>query len=330
MNPSELQTLLGRYNTDPHIESVLTRYAIRNRPEVEIDEEDADGPVVATQSWVKNSRAGIEFGFQDEAAWIGLDETELGKRPMVLTQIYLYGQHEGVRPYREPLPFDLQLSDDRPTVRKKLARLESTRHSHVRDTWDASGFRMTVGYADEDGCIDFVCCTLREPPLPALSYALAPAPPVESLVELLGLPFNDPTLQQEFEPFGLRQRLEEIEETDEADFLNPYGFMLYFSKPSDESDSRPEDFVVSAITFVQERELGGRAWQGALPFSITFDDSPEMVAEKMGRQPDQQRDSDFSGTAEWCEPTLTVQIFYSTMENRVLRVTVATPGFGAS
>ena len=150
MNPKDLLALLGSYDTAPPVEEALKHYAVRNRPEVEIDEEDADGPVVETQSWVKNSRAGVEFGFHDEAAWIGLDETEYGKRPMVLTQIYLYGEHDGVRPYRDALPFDLQLFDDRTTVRGKLAALESTRHSHIRDTWDAPSFRMTIAFTEND------------------------------------------------------------------------------------------------------------------------------------------------------------------------------------
>lgn len=99
MRPEDLLSLLGARNSDPGVESALVHYGVRNRPEVEIDEDDADGPVVETQSWVKNSRSGIEFGFDDEAAWRGLDETQFGRGPMVLRQIYLYGSHEGVRPY---------------------------------------------------------------------------------------------------------------------------------------------------------------------------------------------------------------------------------------
>lgn len=328
MDANDLLALLGRYNTDPLVEAALRHYAIRNRPEVEIDEDDADGPVVGTQAWVKNSRAGVEFGFHDEAAWIGLDETEFGKRPMLLTEIYLYGRHDRVRPYQEPLPFGLQLSDDRATVRKKLDRFESTRHSYVRDTWDTPDFRVTVGYADGDRCIDFLACMLREPPLPALGYALAPVPSVESLVGLLDRPFGDPAIQQAFGPLGLQGRHEQIKETGEANFRNPYGFTLYFADPSAQTPALVEEFVLSVMTFFQEREQGARAWPGTLPYAIAFDDSPEMVAQKIGRPPDNQQDDVFSGFAAWHEPTFTVRIFYSTMENRILRVSAIAPGFG--
>jgi len=325
MNPKDLLALLGRNQTDPLVESGLVHYAVRNRPEVEVDEEDPDGPVVKTQSWVKNSRLGIEFGFHDEAAWIGLDETEFGKRPMVLTQIYLYGQHEGVRPYQEPLPFDVKLSDDRATVRRKLASLESTRHSYVRDTWDAPGFRMTVAFTEADRSIDFVFCTLREPALPALPYAIVPAPRIEDLVAVLGRPLGDRDLQATFAPIGLHDRMEQIKEDGDADFLNPYGMALSFSR----ADAASREVVLSSVTLYQERELGARRWPGRLPLGIDFDDSLEILIRKFGRPPDLHAEVEFSGYAVWHEPLGTIRIVYSGMENRVARVSLYAPGFWA-
>jgi len=327
MSPHELLALLGRTTTDPVVEETLRYYEVRNRPEVEVDEEDADGPIVETQSWVKNSRRGIEFGFQDEAAWIGLDETEFGKRPMVLTQIYLYGQHEGVRPYQDPLPFNLQLSDDRMTVRKKLAGLESTRHSHIRDRWDASDFRMTVAFTEGDRSIDFVVCSLREPPLPALPYAIASVPKIESVVEALGRPLSDPVLTRVFGPLGLHDRIDEIKQTSEADLRNPYGVALGFSKPIDGVNRAAREVVLSSVTLYEERELGARRWPGELPSGIRFDDSPETVVRRFGRGPDYQADSEFDGYAVWQEPSCTFLILYNNMENWVGRVNLFAPGF---
>lgn len=321
MNPEDLLALLGRYNTDPLVEAALLRYAVRNRPEVTVDEESADGPVVETQSWVKNSRAGIEFGFDDEAAWIGLDETEFGMRPMVLTQIYLYGQHQGVRPYQEPLPFGLQLSDNRTTVREKLDQFEPTRHSYVRDTWDTPKFRMTVGYGEDESCMDFVLCMLRESPLPSVGYALAPVPSVEAIVELFGHALDDPAVSLAFDSLGLRGRIDEVKDIGEVDFRHPYGLSLNFS-----ASRRVKKFLLAGATFFQEREQGARAWPGNLPYAIRFDDSPETVVKKLGRSPDYRADDDFSGHAAWNEPKLTVDVFYSTIENRILRVSVIARG----
>ena len=332
MSPKDLLALLGRYNTDPLVEAALTHYAVRNRPEVESDEKGADGPVVKTQCWVKNSRAGIEFGFDDEAAWIGLDEAEFGKRPMLLTQIYLYGKHNRVRPYREPLPFGLQPSDDRATVRRKLDRFESTRRSYIRDTWDTPELRLTVSYADGESCIGFVICALREPPLPPLGYALAPVPSVEAIVGLLGGALDDPAMHLAFDHLGLRGRIDEIKESGEADFRRPYGVSLDFAVPDGTNNPSAKEILLLSVTFFQEREQGARTWRGELPYAIRFGDSPETVVQKLGRPPDIQNDDeevDFSGEAAWHEPELTVNVFYDTIENRVLRVSVVAPGFGA-
>ena len=322
-----LVALLGRHGTDPLVEAALVQHAVRNRPAVKIDEQDADGPVVETQSWVKNSRAGIEFGFDDEAAWLGLDETEHGRRPMLLTQIYLYGQHQGVRPYQGVLPEGLELSDDRATVRRKMSPYAATRHSHLRDTWDTPAYRIAVGYAEGEQCIEVLLCTLRESPLPPLRYALAPVPSVESLCALFGSPLDDPALKRALDPLGLKNRIDDIRDSGEADFSNPYGLIVNFSAPPDRKSRNANDTLLSSITFLRERELGGRKWPGSLPRGLNFDDSPDMATGKLGRPPDLQNDEDFSGTATWNEAEFTLYILYSTMENRIFRVGLIAPGF---
>jgi hypothetical protein len=293
---------------------------------VEIDEDDADGPVVGTQSWVKNSRAGIEFGFYDEAAWLGLGNTEFGTRPMLLTEINFFGQHPGVRPFQNALPCSMQLSDDRTAVRARMQALESTRHSHVRDTWDFPGFRMVVNYAEETGRIGFVLCMLREPPLPPLRYKLAPVPAIDKLIDALGLSLDDASLKQAFDPLGLQGHIEQIAETGEADFRNPYGLSIDFAAPSGMMGRNQKETLVSSMTLHQEREVDARAWPGELPCGLTFDDSPEMAMQKLGRAPDAQADEDFSGIAVWHEPRFSLRLVYTTMENRLLRVSLVAPG----
>ena len=324
MNPQDLLALLGRHDTDPSVEAALNYYSIRNRPQVGIDEEHEDGPVLETQSWVKNSRAGIEFGFQDEASWMGLDGTEFGKHPMVLTEIYFYGKHVGVRPYNDDLPFGLELSDDRATVRKKLFEFEPTRHSYIRDSWDTPEFRINVAYADDDSCIRFALCKLREPPLAPLAYALPPIPSLESIVTLLGSPLDDPALHLTFDPLGLRGRMDEIRDSGEADFRRPYGVALEFEPIDGAGHPSANPIVFVTATFFADREEGARRWPGDLPHAIRFGDSPETVVERFGRLPDIQNDDedDFSAIASWREPKYTVTVFFDTMENRVLRVSI--------
>ena len=330
MNPRNLLALLGRYNVDPAVEETLAHFAVRNRPEVRVDDEDPDGPIVETYSWVKNSRAGIEFGFQDGAAWFGLDETEFGKHPMVMTEIYFYGEHVGVRSYQGQLPFGLELSDDRATVRKKLIQFEPTRHSYVRDTWDTPEFRITVAYTDGGNCIRFALCMLREPPLPPLGYALAPVPSVVAIVRLLGATFDDPGIHWAFDPLGLRRLTDAITETGQADFRNPYGLALDFTVPEETHSPGAKKTRLLSATFFEEREQGARTWPGELPYGIRFGDSPEALVQKLGRPPDMQHDNEdnFTGVALWHEPEFTTNVVYDTMENRVLRVSVVAPDSG--
>jgi len=81
--PEALLALLGRPATDPSVEQTLEHFKIRRRPEVTIDEDDVDGPVVDSHDRLKNRNAGIEFGFEDQATFTGDETLTPGKVPML-------------------------------------------------------------------------------------------------------------------------------------------------------------------------------------------------------------------------------------------------------
>jgi hypothetical protein len=323
--PSDLLALLGLPSTDPRVEAVLRGYAVRNRPHVEIDPDDPDGPVVATEDWVKNSRAGIEFGFQDQAAWRGEDVVAFGRGPMVLTQIYFYGLHPNVRPYAGALPYGLRLEDDRATARARLAAFESTRHSHLRDTWDTPRCRVTTSHDAGSGSLQFVFCTLPEPPLAPLAYALAPPPSIAELVGVLDRPLSDAQVWRVLGRFGLVAKAGAIDETGQADFSDPHGIVVDFVRSDADAGGEP---VVATLMLLREREFDGRGWTGPLPHAIAFDDSPQRVVEKVGRPPDRAADDATSGFAEWHEATHTLHVVHDGMSNRTMRVSLVAPGLG--
>ena len=333
METSEIALLLGLRSADPRIQAELLRFGIHDGPSVNIDDDHPDGPVVAVQDWLVNTAAGIEFGFDDEASWRGLNELEHGRHPMLLTQIYFYGDHDGVHPYRGRLPFGLQFSDDRNAVRAKLVALEGTRRSYVRDTWEPRDFRMTVSYASGGARIGFVLCTLREPPLPMSDYSLAPVPTINAIIGVLGKECDDPAFREVFAQLGLDRYLEDVIQGRAANLRNTYGFELGFSKHA-ATDQRPKDpasgRIFSYVVFYRERELESRGWQGTLPLGILFDDSPEAVMKKVGLPADEQADEQFTGYALWHLPDYSLHIYYSTMENLVLRVRIMAPGVWAA
>lgn len=333
MEASEIALLLGRPSNDPHVIAELARAGIDERPRAKIDENDADGPVIQTQDWLLKSAAGIEFGFDDEASWRGWVEFERGRHQMLLTQIYFYGEHKGVNPYAGHLPFGLALSDDREIVRSKMMPLEITRRSYVRDVWDSRDYRITVSYVDTDERIGFVLCALREPTLPASDYSLNATLPIEHITGLLGKGLDNGELREAFKSLGINRFVEDVREGRALDFRNSYGFELGFTRPASVEQSPANSLlepIFSYAVFYRERELDARGWTGTLPLGIQFDDSPEILMRKVGLSPDEQVDKEATGYALWHLPDFSLHVYYSTMENLLLRVRVALPGLWAS
>jgi hypothetical protein len=319
MDVSQIASLLGLASTAPAVEAQFVRLEISERPHVTIDKEDVDGPVVETQHWVGNLAAGIEFGFEDEASWRGLDESEQGRGPMVLTQLYLYGDHADVLPYRGILPFGLQLRDDRTTVRAKLAALEGTRRSYQRDTWELPEFRMTVAYAGGGSHIEFILCALRPDPLPTLDDdEIAQVPVIETIIALLGRPWQDRAVREALVPLGVDWHTRDTGQGRVANFRATHGFEVGFQAPTGV-------LVFSYAVFYRDREFEAREWRGGLPFEIAFDDSPEVLLRKIRLPADSQNDTDFTGFAFWRLQQYGLHISYSTMENLILQVRVTAP-----
>jgi hypothetical protein len=242
---------------------------------------------------------------------------------MILTEIYFYGDHPDVQPYQGTLPFGLKISDDRNAVRSKLAALEKTRRSYVRDTWEADAFRMTIAYAGSEARIGFVLCMLRysAPPPPPLELAGGVLPAINTIVGLLGVAANDQRLRDTFEPLGLSRQLRTEATGLEADFRSKYGFELRFGKVGSSSTS-----VLTQFLCYRDRELDSRQWEGQLPFGMHFDDSPETVQGRVGRPPDDREDEEVTGYAMWHSDAFDLYVYYSTMENFILSVRIVAPG----
>lgn len=322
MDADILTTLLGLPSHDPRVEDALQRFAVVRRPELGLDTADADGPVVKSQDWVSNLSVGIEFGFQEEGALMGLDQADRGVGTMLLSEIYFYGQRPGARPYPYPLPFGLVLSDNRDTVRATMAALEGTRRSYLRDTWDRPGFRMTVSYAESGERIDFVVCMLRTEPPEPFEGGTASLPSVAAMIALLGKRVDDAALRKVFVPLGLDRQTLSGDAEQVIDFRRTYGFKLGFRKPPPGANGSFKELVLREIEYLREGEFESRGWRGELAFGIDFNDSPESALAKVGQPPANQADQDFSGHAFWEFSDYALQVVYSNMENIVLRVSV--------
>jgi hypothetical protein len=335
MEIRDIASLLGRAATDARVAEKLGVFGIDDCPHVTIDENDADGPVVEVKDWVLSARAGVEFGFDDQASWLGLDALHVGRGPMLLTQIYFYGNHPGVAPYGGQLPLGLQIDDDRHAVRSRLAEFEALRRSYVRDTWDLPQFRLIVSYTDAGARIDFVLCMLRPGPLPRLEGPPAdyPLPPIDSIIQALGRHWFDPQFRSIFVPLGFDQQLDSVLRGKSANLRELAGLELGFSQfptPGAAQAAGSGSPVLSYVVFYRDRELGARGWEGTLPLGLRFDDGPEEILRKVGFAPDEQSDDEFSGFALWHLPDYSLHVYYCTMGNVVLRVRIMAPGVWAS
>lgn len=325
MDADALVKLLGLPSTDPRVEDALRAHGVMRRPELRIDPADADGPVVQSQDWVSNLSVGIEFGFQEEGAYMSLDQADRGIGPMVLTEVYFYGERPGVLPYRRPLPFGLALADGRDATRARLDPLLPGRRSYVRDTWDTPAFRMTASYADDGARIDFLVCMLRTEAPEPFEAATAPLPSIATLAGLLGKRMNDPALRQVLVPLGLDRQTIDSSSEQVLDFRRTYGFRLTWRKAPGATRGSAATLVLHGIELMRAGEFESRGWHGELPRGIVFDDSPETAIAKIGRPPNHQSAQDFAGQAFWALERLGLLVVYSTMENVVLRVALLAP-----
>jgi len=315
MDSISLIGLLGKSSFDAEVEAVLRHYKIRRRPKVEIDEEDLDGPVVEPQDWVIESRVGIEFGFEDEASFHGDDPIEGGLGSMLLTQIYLYGEHEGVCAYQGQLPFGLLMSDDREAVRAKLAFLEGTRRSYVRDVWELPECRLTISYVEDGARIGFILLWSRRNAPPLFESPIT-MPDIQEIVDALGEDIQGPVVRKVFQQFSLKRYQEDRGLFLRFDFREEYGFELRFM----------EKFGLSHVVFYRELEMNSCGWRGLLPNALEFNDSPEVLLGKMEQPPDQQNDELFVGRALWDYGSYIIRVNYSTMKNYLLTVELLTQG----
>ena len=73
-------------------------------------------------------------------------------------------------------------------------------------------------------------------------------------------------------------------------------------------------------------------WPGALPFGLTFDDSPERMLSRLPEAPARLvefDDGSFVAQALWHFSRFTLRVEFNTMENLILRVQILAPGVWA-
>ena len=331
MTPAHLLSLLGRDSADAAVEACLVALNTLLRPTLDDDEPEQHF------DWVLVRRKGIELGFVDAAYFAGKIRPLWRSDGLILCQITFYGDTtDGVAAYEGALPRELSFADTRSAARKKLATHDTTRHSWRTDRWNVDNYRLVIAYKtslDEQACtIESVHVKLTIAPL-AEGGREQPELAAGRWLELFGCAVDDPKLVDALAPLDVAQRIEDEEDSRELDFLSECGVTLYFEEArrlrtlTTNAHPHGKQLAFGAVKFHRARDMEARQYTGELPFTLTFEDSPETLITKLNRPPDRQDDSKTTGHALWHFDACSLRVLYSNIDNHLIRIMLMAPGY---
>lgn len=297
------------------IQELFQELETLRRPELPSDDD------FVYHDWVLVRRKGVELGFTDSQYQKGAERVLWRHGQLVLTQIYFYAGDDRVQPYVGELPFGLKWTDSRDTARAKLRMFESTRHSHVTDSWDVGTYRLTVMYHEHGRRIDRMTCRVMPAPMPQIPRRMAL--PLQAVVAAFGEMLQTTSFLAAWHISLDDDVLLDVEEDGELNLRNTFGATLAFVP----SASGP---IFRSITLHRERDLAAVGWQGELPYGLSFEDDPLALFRKVSQRakvrPVQQRDTALTGHVVWHLEDHTLHVLYSNVDNRLLRIKLIAPG----
>lgn len=261
--------------------------------------------------WVLVRRKGIELGFVDSEYQAANNRFRWGRGELLLCQAYFYSGFDDVQPFTGELPFGLTFADSRELARVKLAAYETTRHAYRSDTWDVEGYRLTVTYAGNGASIDRIACRMLAAPIPRQEAVTCPE--IGQLAKAFGFTTGSPEFLALWPEPLADDDYQAAREDGEIDLTQTHGATLYFAK----SRSGP---IFRSMTLHRNRDMESTGWAGELPQGLDFEDSPEILFQKISVAPVQQADSALTGHAVWHFDDYTLHVLYSNVDNRLLRV----------
>ena len=228
------------------------------------------------------------------------------------------------------LPLGLDFKDSRDETRKKMARYESTRHSCIfSDTWDTEHYRVNVVYTQDDNftvddrSIRRMSCYQKTAPLAKRATMVFPA--WQQINDAFGADAQNPLFTSLW-PEDLNQNIQDLLAEYEGDtglYWSNYGMELNFMDLRGKHAEISRPFV--GITLLRNRAENSnhRGWDGELPFSLNFEDSPETLFTKIKEKPSTEPfmwGFDEDDYAKWNFPDYSMTVWFSSIENRLDKI----------
>ncbi|WP_223669843.1 hypothetical protein [Kangiella shandongensis] len=303
--------LLGKEALSPELESVYDKFGIRRRPY--LDSDDIEDYQFYT--WLPCRNHGIELTFCDKPYFDNEDEHLWGQGPLILTGVVFYSESDDILAYQDTLPFSLQWNDTQRDVRQKLSNYEESRRSYLRDVWSLPQCELVVSYDESyEKIVDIVCELRKSSELSSTTLEL------NAIIDALGSTVDHSDVLSAFDGFDIPGDIKALDEGEHSiDYLN-YGFEFFL-----QDELKTPTF--GAIKLYRAGDLDAKGWSGQLPFNLQFDDSPEILFQKISLPPDSHQDDVTTGFALWHFETYDLHVLYSTYLNQIQRINIMSKSY---
>jgi hypothetical protein len=186
---------------------------------------------------------------------------------------------------------------------------------------------VSLSYQEDGESLEKVLCYLPLAPWPpqAIDAAFYDRFTPAAFVDLFGLRWSSAELREKLEPLGFQQMLPEVRSEHSAELRRQFGLELNFASSEQlrrGDPQHPRSLGFAGVTFYASRELDAREWVGALPQGLQFADTQEQMFAKVGHEPVERAEEDFSGTVVWHLDQYALVVVHSLVENRLLRISL--------
>lgn len=297
----------------PQMEEIFRQLNTLNRPQ--LPEDDS----CTFYDWVLVRRRGVELGFAEENYFFGKEKKFWGTGRLLFVQAYYYAGFDDVQRCTMALPYGLNWEDSREQVRARMSDVAPTLHSGpVSDTWDVpNNCRMTVTYGGSPERAERM--VYQQVPVNFQPSSQVTPPELNRIGAHLGRPVTEPDWRALWLPWLDSSAIRQGIVDGQIDLADSFGVTLHVE---------PDNGVplLRAVSLHGNRDANAVEWRGRLPFGLDFEDSPDILSQKIPAKAVSTSHGNITGHAVWNFPDYTLHVLYCCVDNRLLRVKLIAPG----